>query len=265
MHAATTTQEPSAAPQTILPRPTRLLVGGGVLLALAVVFIFFLQVAWAMKLATPWYMPIGGTVAALMLTYALTRRRSWWRFGVALVCIALAGLEWFFVLGLTALPAYAGPIAQGGAIPAFHARLADDTEISESYFAKHPATVVVFFQGRWCPFCMTQLRELEAHHEEFARSQAEVLVVSIEDVATAQQTQRDFPHLTVVSDEQRELSDAAELINRGFAPDGGDCATPTILLVDNSGTVRWLHRPTRFIARPSAADLAAQLEKHLPR
>ena len=63
-----------------------------------------------------------------------------------------------------------------------------------------------------------------------------MLVVSIEDVATAQQTQRDFPHLTVVSDEQRELSDAAELINRGFAPDGGNCATPTILLVDNSGT-----------------------------
>ena len=58
----------------------------------AVVFIFFLQVAWAMKLATPWYMPIGGTVAALMVSYALTRRRSWWRFGVALS--ALGWLAW---------------------------------------------------------------------------------------------------------------------------------------------------------------------------
>ena len=67
----------------------------------------------------------------------------------------------------------------------------------------------------------------------------------------------------MASDEKRELSNAVELINKGFAPDGGDCAIPTILLVDKSGTVRWVHRPTRFVTRPSASELAATIELQL--
>jgi alkyl hydroperoxide reductase subunit AhpC len=89
---------------------------------------------------------------------------------------------------------------------------------------------------------------------------AKVVVVSIEDLAAAAQTQRDFPHLTIVSDQRREMSNAIDLINKNFAPDGSDAAAPTIVLVDRDSTVKWLFRPTRFIARPSSAELAAAVE-----
>lgn len=107
---------------------------------------------------------------------------------------------------------------------------------------------------------MTQLKELEAHHEAFGRLGTNVVVVSIEDVDAAAQTQRDFPHLTVVSDAERELSGAIDLINRHSAPGGGDSAAPTILLIDGQGKVQTVYRPARFIARPSAAELATALE-----
>ena len=232
-------------------------------IALLLVPMFFVQVFGAHILITPWYVPIGGTAAALTTIYALGRPRRWWRVGVVLGCVALACLEWHFLLAMTVLPRYTGPIAEGSPMPAFHATLADGTEIDESYFRDRPMTAVVFFQGRWCPFCMTQLRELEDHAERFRRIGADVVVVSIEDVPSAAETKRDFPSLSVVSDERRELSNAVDLINPGFAPDGGDSAAPTILLVDATGTVRWLHRPTRFIARPSAVELAATIEAHL--
>ena len=237
-----------------------LLYWGGVILAIAVIPIFLAQVFVAKRLITPWYLPIGGTVGAIGVLYAASRGWRWWRIGIATLCIAIACLEWFFLLSATRLPAYQGPIAAGSTMPAFHATLADGTSIDESYFRQNHDTVLVFFQGRWCPFCMTQLTDLESHYAEFNRVGAAVVVISIEDQDMAAQTQSDFPHLTVVSDKQRELSTAIDLINKGFSPDGGDSAAPTVLLLDGEGKVRWLHRPTRFIARPSAKELVANIE-----
>lgn len=229
-------------------------------MAFALIPVFMLQVAWADGLVTPWYLPIGGTLAALAVLFAIGRPRRWWRVAIAGMCVALAAFEWFFLLSLTVLPQYNGPIAQGSSLPEFHAALADGTQIDADYFRQQRPTALVFFQGRWCPFCMKQLTELEAHHADFERADANVVVVSIEGLEEAAATQRDFPHLKVVSDEKRELSGAIDLINKNSAPDGGDTAAPTILLLDGHGTVTWLHRPTRFIARPSAAELVAKIE-----
>lgn len=237
-----------------------LLFWGAAILAIALIPLFFAQVFGAKLLVTPWYLPIAGSAAALGALYASSRGWRWLRVGIALLCVALAGFEWFFLLSATRLPAYQGPIAAGSALPAFHATLADGTPIDESYFRDNRKTALVFFQGRWCPFCMTQLTELESHHADFERAGARVVVVSIEGRDEAAQTKSDFPHLTVVSDQDREISNAIDLINKGFSPDGGDSAAPTILLLDGAGQVRWLHRPERFIARPSAKELVAKIE-----
>jgi peroxiredoxin len=258
--ASATTSHGSDALAGAAKTAPRWLLAGGMLLAVAVIAAFFLQVAWGNLLITPWYLPVGGTVAALLVLAAAIGQRRWWQFGLALACAALAGFEWLLVLVFTVLPSYTGPVAAGTPMPAFRATLADGTEIDESYFQRGRTTAVIFFQGRWCPFCMTQLRELEAHHAAFDRVKADVVVVSLEDVASAAETQHDFPHLKAVSDEREGLSGAIDLINRQASPEGKDIAAPTILLVDGNGVVQWLHRPTRFIARPSAAELTAKIE-----
>jgi peroxiredoxin len=250
-----------AATDTPAVKPSSGLFWLGLGLAIGSLAAFFIQVFAVNALVTPWYLPIGGTVAAVLVMLATARRRRWWSLSVAALCVALAGFEWFFLLSLTVLPSYTGPVIEGGDVPAFHAALADGTEIDESYFASRPMTAVIFFQGRWCPFCMTQLKELEAHQADFERAGAEVMVVSIEGLDDAAKTQRDFPHLKVVSDQKRELSEAIDLVNKHSAPDGGDSAAPTMLLVDGQGKVRWFHRPVRFIARPSALDIVAMIER----
>lgn len=222
---------------------------------------FFGQVFAAGLLVTPWYMPIGGTAAAILAIGTIGRPLRWWRVLVTGGCLLIACMQWVFLLALTALPTYSGQVTSGSKLPSFHANLADGTEISNSYFQQGETTLLVFFQGRWCPFCMTHLRELEAHHDEFDKVSCKPVVVSIEDVETAAQSQRDFPHLTVVSDKRRELAEAVDVINTGFGPDGQDSAAPTILLIDGAGKVLWIHRPTRFISRPSAAELAAKVAK----
>src|SRR5438128_1437058 len=77
---------------------------------------------------------------------------------------------------------------------------------------------------------MIELGQLERRHEDFTRRHTQVIVVSVEGLDAAKQTQADFPHLLVLADEGRGLSDAVGLIHAHAAPDGSDTATPTTSL-----------------------------------
>src|SRR5262245_4267125 len=102
---------------------------------------------------------------------------------------------------------------------------------------------------------MLELVQLERRHEDLARHNTRVIVVSVEGSDDAQKTQADFPHLLVLSDEGRSLSEAAGLIHPHAAPDGGDADTPPTILVDRKGTVRWLYRPGEVITRLSPDEV----------
>jgi peroxiredoxin len=110
---------------------------------------------------------------------------------------------------------------------------------------------------------MVELGELEAHHDEFDRRNARIVAVSIEGPEKAAKTQAEYPHLLVLADQARSLAGAAELLHRRSAPDGDDTAAPTVILIDRTGTVRWLFRPEKHIVRLTAAEKLAAVDEHL--
>jgi peroxiredoxin len=111
---------------------------------------------------------------------------------------------------------------------------------------------------------MTELGELEAHHADFAKRNARVVVVSLEDPNEAKKTQADFPHLTVVADAGRGLSSMADAIHEKSNPHhDADTSAPATILIDRQGTVRWEFRPTRFFTRLSPDELLAAIDQHL--
>jgi peroxiredoxin len=111
---------------------------------------------------------------------------------------------------------------------------------------------------------MIELGQLEAHAQELAKKNVRVVAVSVEDREAAQATQADFPHLVVVSDAGRGLAEAVAVVHPRSAPDGGDTAAPTTVLVDGSGTVRWTFRPERVLTRLSPAQLLAAIDREMP-
>lgn len=113
--------------------------------------------------------------------------------------------------------------------------------------------------------CMTELGELEARYADFARRSVRVLVVSLEGREDAEKTQIDFPHLVVVSDAEKSIATAIDLLHPHSSPDGGDTATPTTILLDREGIVRWMYRPERYLRRLSPAELLAAIDANLPR
>jgi alkyl hydroperoxide reductase subunit AhpC len=109
---------------------------------------------------------------------------------------------------------------------------------------------------------MTELVQLERHHEEFPKRNTEVTVASVDGLADSSKTQADFPHLTVLADERRSLSEAAGVIHPHAAPDGSDADMPTTILVDRQGTVRWIYRSPSVIARLSPDDVLRAIDQN---
>jgi alkyl hydroperoxide reductase subunit AhpC len=111
---------------------------------------------------------------------------------------------------------------------------------------------------------MIELVQLERRHDDFAKRNTRVLVVSVEGLDDARKTQADFPHLIVLADQERGLTDVAGLIHPHAAPDGGDADMPTTILVDRYGTVRWLYRSPVVIARLSPDEVLQAIDRRIP-
>ncbi len=111
---------------------------------------------------------------------------------------------------------------------------------------------------------MIELGQLERRHEDFARRNTRVIVVSVEGIEDSTKTQADFPHLLVLSDQGYGLSQAAELLHPHAAPDGSDTDTPTTMLVDQHGMVRWVYRSSEVIARLSPDEVFQAIDQHMP-
>jgi hypothetical protein len=90
-----------------------------------------------------------------------------------------------------------------------------------------------------------------------------VIVVSMEGLDDARETQAEYPHLLVIADENRGLSEVAELVHAKANPNGKDADAPTTILVDRQGVVRWLHRSS-VIARLSPDEVLAAVKEYMP-
>lgn len=112
--------------------------------------------------------------------------------------------------------------------------------------------------------CMIELGKLEGKHEEFDKRNTRIIAVSVENQETAQLSQKQFPHLAILSDADRKLGDAFQVIHQKSAPDGQDTEAPTTILLDGTGTVRWLFRPSRVIVRLSPEEMLAAVDQYLP-
>src|SRR5262245_10122419 len=112
--------------------------------------------------------------------------------------------------------------------------------------------------------CMVELGELENRHEDFTRRNTRILAVSLETPEVVAQTQAKFPHLKLVADGEGRLIDTVAVRHLRAAPDRGDAAAPTTILVDRTGTVRWVFRPDRYLTRLAPDELLAAVDQHLP-
>jgi len=113
--------------------------------------------------------------------------------------------------------------------------------------------------------CLIELGELESRFQDFKnrKDPVTIVAVSMDDRETAQKTQSQFPHLTIVADAGGKMCESLNVIHPKSGHGGEDTAAPTTILVDGHGTVRWLFRPDRFLTRLSPAQLLAAIDQRM--
>lgn len=132
---------------TSTPTPGRGLLLQGFVLALIAVAAAFAQSRMEL-LFVPWYVPILMTVGLLFAVAALVKGRSIGRWVGFFFLFVLAGGSWAMI-GLARLPAYAGPLVEGKAFPAFTVVRADGTPFTQRDLEGDADNILVFFRGRW--------------------------------------------------------------------------------------------------------------------
>lgn len=120
--------------------------GLGLVLLGVVLFVVQLQVK---ILRVPWYLPALGTMGVALLLVAALRKPTVLRIAVLALSALLASGEWYFLLSLSKLPVYVGPVAIGASFPAFTTILADGSPFDQQNLRGEQDTAMVFFRGRW--------------------------------------------------------------------------------------------------------------------
>lgn len=143
-------------------------------------------------------------------------------------------------------------VAVGAKAPAIEAK---DTAGSPwrlgDALASHAKTIVVFYRGDWCPFCRTQLGELQANLPELAKQDIGLVAIAVDEPATskvlAERLHLTFPLVSDVG--------GAAIKAFGVFDDETEIAWPSIFVVAADGTVvkRWL--ADTFRERIATADV----------
>jgi hypothetical protein len=104
---------------------------------------------WAKILSVPWHVPALATAGLVLVLVAMLRRPTVWRIAALALCGLLTGAEWYFLLSLSKVPAYTGPVAVGASFPAFSTHLANGSVFDQDSLRGEQNTALVFFRGRW--------------------------------------------------------------------------------------------------------------------
>ena len=117
--------------------------------------------------------------------------------------------------------------------------------------------VLVFYRGDWSPFCNGQLATYAREIEEFEGRGAQIVGISVDPPSNnAKMVGKLLLPFPLLSDPEGDL---ARLCGLWDAEEG--VAVPSIIVVDQSGEVRYLYSGTDVLDRPGDDEVFAVLDE----
>ncbi len=155
----------------------------------------------------------------------------------------------------------------GARLPHFEVVDVDGAPVSSDSFLGQP-TAFVFIRGNWCPLCVAQVRELAAEYQSLAARGIEVALISPQPLdetrSLAERFGVDFRYLT---DPGAAAAESLGIRHDGGVPPGvtqlgyqADTVFPTVIVIDESGTVVFSDQTDDYRVRPEPALFIAALD-----
>lgn len=145
----------------------------------------------------------------------------------------------------------------GRVMPAFNVSDTAGKPIRSATLFQRP-TIVVFYRGNWCPFCVAQVKELSQRYQEIETMGVDLVFISPQPHSNTQALAQRFnirAQFLVDSGNAaaRALGIESEYgIPTGFQALGYDSDTvmPTVIIVDTGGRIVWVDETNNYRVRP---------------
>lgn len=148
-------------------------------------------------------------------------------------------------------------IRVGVKAPDFALPSAGGRTVSLSDFAGHNV-LIDFYRGYWCEYCMGELGEFVKNYADFKVLDVEILAISVDPPGKGrwvkEKLKAPFP---ILSDSTRAVMELYGTRSPKYHGRNGESInTPTLVLIDKTGTIRWIHQAADFRVRaPVMEDL----------
>ena len=110
---------------------------------------------------------------------------------------------------------------------------------------------------------MAELGEFVKHHQELRKLDVDVLAISVDPIEMVRETQAKlkavFPMLSDSRDRVMDLYGTRSPVYTGKK--GAAINTPTLVLIDRSGKIRWLHQAADYRIRAPISEVLEQVRK----
>lgn len=158
-------------------------------------------------------------------------------------------------------------LAVGNRLPRFEVFDIDGTAVSSESFLGKP-TALVFIRGNWCPLCVAQVRELAGQYQSLAARGIEVALISPQPLdETRALAERFGVAFRYLQDAAATAASSLGLRHERGVPPGvtklgyeADTVFPTVIVIDESGTVVFSDQTDDYRVRPEPALFIAALE-----
>jgi peroxiredoxin len=158
-----------------------------------------------------------------------------------------------------AMPPMLPGINVGDHAPAFTLKNAAGTDVSLAGLLARGKVALVFYRSAdWCPFCIGQLKELQANLTAFEQAGIAVIGISYDTVGVlARSMKKHGVTFPLLSDEGSKTIDAFGIRDEEAKSKGDGIPYPAIFIVDQKGLIRAKLMHKGYRTRPTPAEIVA--------
>ena len=194
-------------------------------------------------------------VTTLTLVYALTGFCGW-----------VAYDQWYSYMG----SGKKNKLRVGGELPLFELEDEDAKKVSSESFRGKP-TLLIFYRGNWCPFCMSQIKEIASKYRELTAKGVMVALISPQPHkftrSLAKRFDVPFRYLVDVGNRAAKQLDIAAI---GGLPASmellgyhSDTVRPTAIITDKDGKIIYVDLTEDYRVRPEPDAFLRVLEEQV--
>ncbi|MFY0687836.1 MAG: redoxin domain-containing protein [Cyclobacteriaceae bacterium] len=165
---------------------------------------------------------------------------------------------WLYAFWYSGLGKRSG-LEKGKKLPHFQVEDIDGKVIKSSTFGK---SVIMFYRGNWCPFCMAQIKELISDYKKLSEKGAKLIFISPQPAKKTIKLAKKFGvEAEFLIDREAEAAKTLNLFHENGTPIGlevlghdQDTVKPTVLVIDEKRSIVYSDLTENYRLRPKPSS-----------